>query len=254
MQVSFALKQAEPWAPAGFELAWDQMELPWNEKTGLKVMVVSQAPEIKEEAEKLIISGSGFQYTFDKNSGRLVTMDYQGKQLLTGGPRLNVWRAPLANETDQWAMGWSNLTNKTQGLGYFPASGWYAYGLDNLKFKLDKILFSKEGIAIKVEVWDHAEGNTYFTSFDNHYIYTIQADGSVNLEHTVTPQGFMPSWLPKTGLQWNMDKSMNQVNWYGRGPFETYPDRKTGAKINVYKSTVQDMKEPYLVPQDYGCR
>ena len=47
---------------------------------------------------------------------------------------------------------------------------------------------------------------------------------------------------------------MNQVSWYGRGPFENYPDRKTGAKINIYKTTVQDMKEPYLVPQDYGCR
>jgi beta-galactosidase len=64
----------------------------------------------------------------------------------------------------------------------------------------------------------------------------------------------MPLWFPRLGITLNLDKSLNQVDWYGRGPQENYPDRKTGYKIGVYHTTVQEMYEPYLLPQDYGLR
>ena len=47
---------------------------------------------------------------------------------------------------------------------------------------------------------------------------------------------------------------LSNVEWYGRGPQENYPDRKSGYKTGIYKSTVKDMYEPYLIPQDYGLR
>ena len=46
--------------------------------------------------------------------------------------------------------------------------------------------------------------------------------------------------------------SLRNITWYGRGPFETYPDRKTGAKTGLYNVSVDDDYVPYLVPQDYG--
>jgi beta-galactosidase len=49
-----------------------------------------------------------------------------------------------------------------------------------------------------------------------------------------------------------MPEGFNRFRWYGRGPFETYPDRKTGAKLGVYSGTVNDQYSPYLIPQDYG--
>ena len=253
LQVSFSLKQAESWANAGFELAWDQLELPWKKEI-LKTISSIPFPEIIESDAILNITGNNFQYTFDKSSGKISAMQYAGKLLMNEGPKLNVWRAPLANETDQWATGAANLGNRKPGMGAFPAGSWYSYGIDNLKFKLDKFLSYKKDNKIIVEVYDHAEGNNYSTAFENHYIYSITGEGTITIEHTLTPQGDMPLWLPKTGLQWSMAKDLNLVTWYGRGPFENYPDRKTGAKINIYKSYVQDMKEKYLVPQDYGCR
>jgi beta-galactosidase len=62
----------------------------------------------------------------------------------------------------------------------------------------------------------------------------------------------MPQWLPKIGLQMTMVDTLRNLQWYGRGPFETYPDRKTGAKVGVYSSTVDEQYEPYLIPQDHG--
>ena len=42
------------------------------------------------------------------------------------------------------------------------------------------------------------------------------------------------------------------IEWFGRGPFETYPDRKTGAKVGKYSTTVEADYVPYIIPQDYG--
>ena len=64
----------------------------------------------------------------------------------------------------------------------------------------------------------------------------------------------MPSWLPRIGVEWILHPSLENVEWYGRGPEENYPDRKSGYKTGVYRSTVKDMYEPYLIPQDYGLR
>jgi beta-galactosidase len=140
-------------------------------------------------------------------------------------------------------------------MGPFPAGIWFTLGLDQLHFKLDQFcIVSSEMDKVVVEVRDHAEGSSYNTAFDNNYLYTIHGSGLMTIEHTVTPQGVMPAWLPKIGLQWIIVSSLNNVTWYGRGPFETYPDRKTGAKIGVYNKSVQEMEESYLVPQDYGCR
>ncbi|MDR3195169.1 MAG: glycoside hydrolase family 2, partial [Tannerella sp.] len=90
--------------------------------------------------------------------------------------------------------------------------------------------------------------------FENLYAYTIAGDGEIKLRHTILPQGRMPLWLPRIGITLTLDKSLNRVEWYGRGPQENYPDRKTGYKTGIYTATVQDMYEPYLIPQDYGLR
>ena len=64
----------------------------------------------------------------------------------------------------------------------------------------------------------------------------------------------MPYLLPRIGLTLSLNKDMQQVDWYGRGPEENYPDRKTGYFVGRYHTTVDDMYEPYLIPQDHGLR
>jgi len=76
----------------------------------------------------------------------------------------------------------------------------------------------------------------------------------MTIDHSVVPNGDMPSWLPRVGVDWILDKSLANVQWYGRGQQKNYPDRKSGYKTGVFKSTVTDMYEPYLIPQDYGLR
>jgi beta-galactosidase len=85
-------------------------------------------------------------------------------------------------------------------------------------------------------------------------IYTISPDGEITLKHTIDPSGKMPMSLPRIGTKWVFDDQMQNVEWFGRGPQENYPDRKTGYRIGHYQSTVGAMFVPYLIPQDCGLR
>ena len=49
-----------------------------------------------------------------------------------------------------------------------------------------------------------------------------------------------------------LPQSFDNLTWYGRGPFETYPDRKTGAKMGLYSGKVAEQYVPYIHPQDFG--
>ena len=97
-------------------------------------------------------------------------------------------------------------------------------------------------------------GNSGSAGFENDMIYTISPDGEISLQHTINPNGKMPMSLPRIGTKWVFDDQMQNVEWFGRGPQENYPDRKTGYRIGHYQSTVDAMFVPYLLPQDCGLR
>lgn len=78
--------------------------------------------------------------------------------------------------------------------------------------------------------------------------------GTITVRHLINPQGEMPAWLPRIGVAMSLSGNLNNVQWYGRGPQASYPGRKTGYRIGIYSSTVEDMYEPYAMPQDYGLR
>ena len=253
--VSFHQKGKTLWAEPGFEIAWDQMELPWFKP----VQEVSKIPlsilTLKEEKDKLVISGKGFAYVFERKTGTLISMQFNGKEIIKKGPELNVWRAPLANETDEWGYYASNSRHKTNGYGLMPATEWYSAGLD--KLQLINEMFNTKVIDDKnivVEVKNVMLLGTGNGAFLNHYKYHIDSNGEITIDNSVVSDGDMPTWLPRIGMDWILDKSLGNVQWYGRGQQENYPDRKTGYKTGIYKSTVTDMYEPYLIPQDYGLR
>ena len=89
------------------------------------------------------------------------------------------------------------------------------------------------------------------TRFDCTYTYTVYGSGDVVVEAHVVPAGDLPP-LPRIGLQMCLPGAYNNFAWYGRGPHETYADRKLGAKVGVYSGTVDDQYVPYITPQENG--
>jgi beta-galactosidase len=219
---------------------------------------------VAENSNEIRVSGSDFIYLFSKQSGALKSIQKSGTEYLDGEPELKVWRPPLANDTDPWGSQYFNDRNFTPGFGRSIDNQLRTLGLKNLETQLDEIevrqLPSKVVILVKqisnsslpanrkMNTWANA------SAFEQNNIWTIYPDGTMELEQEIIPHGPMPKMMQKVGLQFQLQKAFNRVEWYGRGPFENYPDRKTGAKVGRYKSDVDEMYVPYIISQEYGNR
>lgn len=267
LTVSFTLNNNEIWANAGHEVAWDQMKLDWYKSPENKLVSKNELPEFTKNNEQIVVTGKDFKYTFDKQSGTIQTMNFKGAELIKKGIGLNIWRAPLANELDSWCAKNAHSESWRTGYGNHVATECYSLGIDRITTTTTVFNVSERNDAVEVEIHTRSligereiESKDQYISgvkvdgFENKYIYSINKNGEITLNHTVVPSGRMPLWLPRIGFDMVLDKSLGNVKWYGRGPQENYPDRKSGYRISVYKSTLKDMYEPYLLPEDYGLR
>jgi beta-galactosidase len=269
LNISSSLKADEVWASEGFEISWDQIELKsWNipetkteERTG--------SVKLSTHAKDYVVTGENFTYRFDRISGELKSMLIDGSELLYSPLKLNVWRAPLANELDRW-NGITMRSNRwKEGFDMTIATDYYSNGIDNLKSIPLEVRASEENGGVYVYVRELAivDGGTQkitrrdmyisgktLSGFESVYEYTISGNGTVNIKHSVMPQGSMPQMLPRIGVTLMVNNTLKNVEWYGRGPQENYPDRKSGYRLGIYHSSVQEMYEPYLIPQDHGLR
>jgi hypothetical protein len=89
-------------------------------------------------------------------------------------------------------------------------------------------------------------------TFNCEYLYHVFGNGDVLMDVKVKPGDNLPETLPKMGMNIKLPEKFNQFSWYGRGPGETYPKRKTAARVGVYSETVEEQYYPFIVPQKHG--
>jgi beta-galactosidase len=82
--------------------------------------------------------------------------------------------------------------------------------------------------------------------------YTFTSAAGLTFDAEFTPRTSLP--LPRFGLRTRVARDLENIEWYGLGPHETYPDRKTSARPGIYKSNVTDLHTPYIRPQLNGNR
>ncbi len=250
LMMSFTLADDTNWAKKGHEIAWEQFEFPFIKKKEEEKS--SNGITVDENTENIIFKGTDFTYTFSKNDGLLTSLIYKEKEFLKQGPKFNIWRAPLANELDAWGTFATKIGHEKDGMGHNIANGWYALGLDNMEHKVKTVNIIKKENQVGLNIVTLVTSNNAATGFLNEFEYIIAENGEIELKTTSSSNGEFTHWLPKIGLQLQLPNSFQNINWYGRGPYETYPDRKTGAKFGHYKTTVKEDYVPYIIPQDYG--
>jgi beta-galactosidase len=88
---------------------------------------------------------------------------------------------------------------------------------------------------------------------DSEYItlYTVYGNGDVVVENRFTPGGELPD-MPRFGMQMAMPGEFGIMTWFGRGPHESYWDRKTGAAVGLYSGPVEEQVHEYVRPQETG--
>ncbi len=250
LELSFNLSEDTSWAKKGYEISWEQFEFPFIEKKTEAIAI--DGVTVDENPENIVFKGADFTYTFKKENGLLTSLIFKGKEYLRQGPKFNIWRAPLANELDAWNTFRTSIGQQKDGMGHTISNGWYSLGLNNLEHEVETIEIIKNKTNVGLKIVTLATSNKDATGFLNEFNYTIDKDGEITLKTKSSPAGEFTHWIPKIGLQLELPDTFQNMKWYGRGPYETYPDRKTGAKFGMYETTSKDDYVPYIIPQDYG--
>lgn len=263
--VSSYLKENKIWAKAGYEVAWSQLELPWKED--MKVLETTNSKATYSENDNQItVRGANFEYVFDKSLGALSSMVVDGKNMLKSPFLVSVWRAPMANDVDSWGAMSARTSNWKEGYGNFVSTEFYSTGIDKHTYLPISINASQINGKVYLRIRQNIlfgelpepgqyVWGSHFNGIENLFTYIINGDGEITIKHTAKSQGsLLPLYYPRFGLTATLDASIDHVEWYGRGPQENYPGRKTGYKIGIYSSTVDEMYVPYIKPGDYGLR
>ena len=230
LELQFLLAEDAPWAPKGHEVAWAQFLLPTASPVEHVQLQVMPTLVVEETGDAVVVRGQQFSLTFDRRSGIIVAWEDQGRAMVRHGPRLNLWRAPTDNDARRLA------------------ARWQAVGLDRLREQLQRLSVEQsvpQTVKVSVETADPQVGVT------SRYVYTIYGSGDVELAHSVELREGLPP-LPRIGVTWVLPGEYESFAWYGRGPHESYADRKLGARVGVYRGTVEEQHVAYVRPQENG--
>lgn len=232
LTVTFSLARKVPWAEKGHVLAWEQFKLPFN-VPALPVVDIEKLPELqfKETDEKITVTGKGFSVTIGKSSGLIEAWEINGEPLITAPLIPNFWRVPTDNDI-------GNKMPLRQGI-------WRNAGKERTKAKVFVKQLQPQVILVTALSFLLA-GNS---PLENNY--TIYGNGDIIVACKVAPHKDLPN-LPRFGMQTRLPGEYNMVSWFGRGPHETYWDRRTGAAVGLYSSPVEKQVHRYVRPQENG--
>ncbi|MFC8225736.1 glycoside hydrolase family 2 TIM barrel-domain containing protein [Streptomyces sp. NPDC057287] len=224
-------------APAGHTVSVEQFDIGGRQLAGVVKAEKPGKVRAGGSGDRLTATGEGFSYTFDRRSGDLLSMKAEGRELLSRGPELDAWRAPLSNEY-----------NSEDG-------AWREAGLDRLRTepKNVKITETDGAVVLTVDSTVAAPG-VQDSSFSQRLRYTVTGSGELGIDHRVEAQGRARTvpYLPRIGLSLQLPDRYDRFSWYGRGPEENYNDREDGAPAGVHSTDVDEQFSGYTRPQDYG--
>jgi beta-galactosidase len=262
LKIRFLLAVNMPWAAKGHEVAWEQFPVlfPVPPKT---ILPLSGMPDLSlvTDSQYVTLTGPGFEAVFGKVDGLLIAYRAHGRDLLKSGPRENYLRAP---------------TDIDLLCGNPPAAvhKWRAAGLDRLERRVtafEVVQCNPKLVAVTVQARVCAPDQS--AGFDSKIVYHVFGNGELAITNTVTVDDrppmlptegmdWMPPelladnrwkyYIPRVGVELNLPGTLESLTWYGRGPQENYCDRKLGAAVGIYQSTVSEQFTPYVYPGECG--
>jgi beta-galactosidase len=229
----FNLLHGTSWAPAGHELAWEQFVL--NEKTPNVTTPIEQdlSLQLERNNDQIVVRGRDFTATFDRQRGAMSGYSWRGVELLAAPVEPDFWRAPTNNDLG------AHLPEKLRV--------WRDAGRSFEVDQMDVDAREAQPASVVVQIRGRLinVGDAAYTA-----IYTIAAGGVVTLEIDYKPKNDNAApMLPRFGTLWTLGGSLDQITWYGRGPWPTYSDRKQ-APLGIYSGSIADQFVHYFRPQE----
>lgn len=234
---SFHLKENQLWADAGFVVAREQLDFNLHyyvkEKTDLNSL-----PELKvsEKNNLVILTSHNFSVTFDKQKGGLSKLIYDDEEVISETLLPYLWRVPTDNDEG--------------GAKQSYAYRWREAGLDKNEIEPISITFNRiNNGQVIVYVHNAVKTTTEDIAYKAHFI--VNGDGKITVDNWLSVPDQIPP-LARVGLRTALPSNYDEVEWYGRGPHESYEDRKESAFVGIYKGKVEDQHFMHVMPQENG--
>ena len=215
---------------ASGETAWEQFQLPISNPS--RPSIPTRALDLDETESQFVLQSPAFQVRFGKQSGRLESWVYRGTELVRTGLAANFWRAPtdndVGNDMPERLARWRTATDDEQ---------------------VTRVSVSRiDGARVRIQV----DSTLPSVLSDYRTIYTVHGSGDIVVEHRFMNRFTHSPDLPRFGMTMTLPGQFRHLSWYGRGPHESYWDRKTSASIGVYRGSVWEQYHPYVRPQETG--
>jgi len=219
--------------PAGTEVAFHQFRLsPGEDVTKLDA---SELPPVHVETRvgRIMVAGPDFSLEISGTTGEIVAYAFHGAELIQQGPQPNFWRAPTDND---YGGRWQ------ERLGV-----WKDAGPGIAMEMVDVTRLAPYAVEVEARgVLPNDDGALY------EVVYTILGNGDVMVESSLTSgDGELPR-MPRFGMRMELPREFDNLEWFGRGPHESYWDRKAGTPVMTYEGLVSDQYHPYVRPQESG--
>jgi beta-galactosidase len=234
LKISFALTDNAPWAEKGHVVAWEQFEAPFDTPRAPSVDIAGMPRLKSEETNKALkITGKDFELIVGKSSGAIESFKFDGKELIAEPLIPNFWRTPIDND---------NGNGMPRRLGI-----WRQAGQDRKVGKVESEHISPQVIRITTKATLAVGENWKYKS-----TYTVFGSGDIIVVGSIEPGSELSAKLPRFGMQMAIPGEFSTMSWYGRGPNESYWDRKTGSAVGLYSGPVEEQFHPYVRPQETG--
>ncbi|WP_084128379.1 glycoside hydrolase family 2 TIM barrel-domain containing protein [Demequina sp. NBRC 110055] len=236
VEVSFRQRASTAWAPAGYEVAWEQAVVG---AVAARVTTAS-APRVVESTHNIGVHGPHFSVLFSRLHGGLISYRYGrttdgGRELLRDMPQPSFWHAPTSNER-----------------------GWNMPFRDGQWLLASRYRQRREGWE-KPRVTHHDDGVSITYGFELPTVpvsevdltYRVDGDGHVAVTVDLRPGEGLPD-VPELAFLLTVDADLRNLTWYGEGPHESYVDRRGAARLGVYSADVREQLTRYMRPQESG--
>ena len=238
LDISIQLGQATSWAPLGHEVAWEQFVLRKPSELNFdraKEMVLANSGadqiEVVDGENGLQIKGQGFTVTFDSEGN--VREYVAGEQILIDGPmHPNFWRVATDND-------WGNLM--PIHLGHWRRA--------HLGLRVDALTVDRAPDGKSVEIHVKNRLRDFISTLERTYI--ISGSGQILTQAKFQKGRLLPE-LPRFGMQVTLPKEFSHATWYGKGPDDTYSDRREGGRVAIWNKPTDKMSFGYIRPQENG--
>jgi beta-galactosidase len=230
-------KTATAWAEAGYVVAEEKLPIQTAEKPmyDLSSLTKCEALTVSEDATTITVSNARFKAVFSKSQGTLSGYTYDGTELMAKPLLLNAFRLPTdndGNKSSTWdAMGLRKLTVKGTDAKYHVAED------------------QKTTTVTLQSTYTGKAGTSFAVMLD----FIVCADGTLMVNSMIRPAS-TGAVIPKLGFRLEMPAAMEQLEWFGRGPWDSYRDRKEACLPAIYSSTVTAQREDYILPQEHGTK